>query len=88
MELTILFLSVTKSMIVTAEEELITYQAGDAGHDMALSACKAHCDHQDQEKSFFGLRKKQLFTYSCICLTHSPVDSGKTSRILRIKKCI
>ena len=48
--------------------------------DLAMSACQAQCAGQDEEKSFFALRRKLMFAYSCICLSHLPAEGGRIGK--------
>ena len=53
--------------------------APDGDYERVKAACRSHCQSQTDLKSFFGLKRKQLFSYSCICLSSAPGDSGMLS---------
>ena len=53
--------------------------APDGDYEVVKATCRTHCQSQTDLKSFFGLKRKQLFSYSCICLSVAPGDSGMLS---------
>ena len=48
-------------------------------HEVVKSNCQAHCQAETDLKSFFCLKRRQMFSYSCICLSTVPGDSGVLS---------
>ena len=57
---------------------LIADQEGD--YELARTKCQDHCESETDLKSFYGLKRKQMFTHSCICLSALPGDSGLISK--------
>ena len=52
----------------------------DGDFDRVKSACHVHCQTQAELKTFFGLKKKLLFSYSCICFSFLPSDNDMISK--------
>ena len=55
----------------------------DLDYEVVVSTCQTHCKSQTDLKAFIGLKRKSLFSYSCICLPAAPGDNDIISKLTK-----